>query len=209
MKVPKIFVPERERLEKEVEEIVKNTIVDKVLVKDLAKELESYFERKDMAERISISFEKKVDILSNPDLNTRLEKNNIGEYVLKKDAKSSLQRRATDSIIDRLRELKPDIREEEITNAYVNSFNIVTKETAYKLYLEVKELYCDEEIIVKEIEKKGIFGNKTKSVKEKYCNPRIKGEINYAKFDKSHHETLLKILKEEGYLASVNVKEKE
>lgn len=208
MKVPKTFVPERERLEKEVEDIVKNTVIDKVLVKDLAKEIESYFESKDLAERISISFEKKFDLSSDPDLSTQIEKSNYGKYVLKKEAKNSLQERATDSIVNKLIELIPSIKEEEITHEYANSFSILTKETAYKLFLRIVEPYNDEKTIVKEVEKKGLFGNKIKKIGETYCNLRISGDVDYAKFDKPHHETLIKILKEEKYLVSVNVKEK-
>jgi len=207
MKVPKIFTPEREKFEKEIEEVVKNTLVDKVLVKDLARELEAYFESQDLAKRIVISFEKKIDIANDPDLNTKLEKDYSGKYCLSKDAKVSLQQQATGDITDKLRKLRPDVQEEEITHEYVNSFSILTKDVAYKLFLKVVDPYCDETSIVQEVEKKGFFGDKIKKVREVYCNIRITGDVNYAKFDKSHHETILKILKENKYLISVDVKE--
>ena len=51
-----------------------------------------------------------------------------------------------------------------------------------------------------------LLWTKTKNVSRTYENPTLKGEINYAKFNKEHNESLLKVLKDEGYKVSVTVK---
>jgi len=206
MKIPETFVSENHEFEKEIGEFIKKTLVDKVLVENIAKELETYFDSKNLADRIKVEFRKMMDLTEEKNKQRKTTPNGYGRISLTKEERDSWLKGSTNDIINRLNELKPSIKEEEITRGYINSFSVITKDFSYKLIIECFELHEDRKTVTEEVKGHGMLGTKTENVSKTYENPTLKGEINYVKFNKEHHETLLRMLKEDGYKASVALK---
>ena len=61
MKLPESFRTSKELTQEDIEEIIKKTLVDKVLVENFGDYLQEYLEKKTIADRMIIKFDKYLD----------------------------------------------------------------------------------------------------------------------------------------------------
>ncbi len=124
MKVPQTFVKEKnkEATQEQIEELIKKTLVDKVLVENIAQELAKRLEGEMLAKRMSITFKKTIN-LEEKKLETVTEKchypnenpdqirNNIK---LEYETKTLIFNKEASQILEKIIETEPNLKEDEI-----------------------------------------------------------------------------------------------
>ncbi|MDP2908529.1 MAG: hypothetical protein Q8N77_01855 [Nanoarchaeota archaeon] len=225
MKIPESFLPEnKERIESEIEQIVKKTLIDRVIVEDIAKELKKALEEEMLAERIEFRFNKTLRLLDNKNIPTKTHReqryHNIIEYI---EAYPSfferLKTQEYDDILYAIKESDPSIKDEEIIHTGADYASVISKGAVYNLSLgtstKTEQEKTDITIPVTAtytkrtavIFKKTLEKTKDFPLVKVYENPHIYGEIKYAKFNQEHNQKLAKILQEMGYKIFINIKE--
>lgn len=225
MKIPESFLPEnKERIESEIEQIVKKTLVDKILVEDIAKELKKALEEEMLAERIEFSFNKTLRLLDNKNIPTKTHREqrhySIIEYI-KADPSffKSLKTQEYDDILYAIKESCPSIKDEEIICTGTDYASVISKGVVYKLSIstgtseEREKTDITIPVTCTYVKRTAIIFKKTLEKTEDiplvkvYENPHIYGEIKYAKFNQEHNQKLMEILQEREYKIFVEIKE--
>lgn len=194
MKLPNSFIPKVKK--KEIEEIIKKTLVEKVLAEDLGKQVKEYLENREISRKFMVLYDKLFDPAEQTDLE-KIEKFNEEKtekhiYVLRAD----LLRRETTQILNSILELEPSIKEEEVVHTVNHSFNITTNDFIYQLLLQ------EERFSGKERREDGKPGEPTIV----YRIPLLSGHVKYLKFNKEHNEKVIQVLKERGYSVIIHFK---
>lgn len=233
MKIPETFTSERNKevTQEELEETIRKTLVDKILVENISKEIKKYLESEALAKRLNIGFRKTIDIIAN-NLKTTAGKelypSREHPYQVRNNIKTDYETRESifnqeiASIQEKIMELEPDLKEEEIIQNYSKCFSILSKETIYEVSISYTTNEKDVETGKTDQFKMDIYKRKVRNlfkrklVKEGilelplidvYHDPVIYGTVKYAKFDHEHNTKILKALKELGYTYSVNITE--
>lgn len=233
MEVPKTFVKEKskEATQEELEELIKKTLVDKILVENISQEIAKHLESELLARRIGISFRKTTD-LEEKKLETVTEKylspskeypNQIRDNIkLDYDTRLLMFNQESLLILEKIIEIEPSLKEEEIIQKTNKCLNVLSRGVIYELSLDHTTNEKHVETGKKEMFKMDIYKRrirtffKKKLVKEEnidlpvlnvYHNFVIYGNIKYAKFNFEHNAKLLKALKGLGYDCSMNVLE--
>ncbi|MDP2907115.1 MAG: hypothetical protein Q8O03_04200 [Nanoarchaeota archaeon] len=231
MEVPKTFVKEKskEATQEEIEELIKKTLVDKVLVENIAQELAKRLESEMLAKRMSLKFQKTIKLEEEKKLDTETEKYHHppgnpyqirNEIRLKYETKTSIFNKEASQVLEKIIEIEPNLKEDEIIQKTERCLNILSKDVIYELsisYLtseERKETGKTDQY-QKKIYKRRISNLfKKKAVREVtielplvnvYQNFTMYGEIKYVKFNFEHNAKILKALKGLGYEYSVNI----
>lgn len=226
MNVPKGFI--KKQTKKEIEEIVKKTLVKEILVEDIAQEIKTYLEAEKLAERIGFYFNKTIDLTKNKHIKTVTQrmvypsKKNpveLKDHIKVADKEFSEKQRIQelDQIMISIKEMEPNINEADITyNDY--SFSIISKEEVYQLSLSYDEVIESVQTDVtipftKVIKTTKIFGKILEEdvnlpLVKVYYNLGISGNIEYAKFNREHNQKMVELLKERGYDVYINIKGK-
>lgn len=177
---------------KEIEELIKKTLVEKILAEDLGKQVKEYLELQEISRRLKVVYEKYVNIEDYQNLTKeRLNKEKNTIYV-NLDAREFILQETKD-ILTGILELSPNIKEAEIVYTTYFSFNITTNDFIYKLNLT-------ERLSKEQVEKENEPG-KPRII---YINPLIGGEVKYLKFNKEHNEKVIEVLKKRGYSVVIN-----
>lgn len=227
MKVPSIFLPETQRkeLEKEIEEIINNTLIDKVLIEKIGEELKEYLESKTLAEAFKILFKKTIDLSKDGSIKTVTKRSVADSYrdnydieklpyfckpqkvvdSIKAEKESSIRKKETTSLLEEIRELEPCLKEDSIMDDYENSFSIVTKEFIYDMVLNINNREC-KCVETGETTTVGRYHKRTVPIIKAYYHPIMEGSITYAKFNQEHHEKIIKALKKRNYLTTIEIK---
>ncbi|MDP2908528.1 MAG: hypothetical protein Q8N77_01850 [Nanoarchaeota archaeon] len=231
MKIPSTFLPETQRkeLEKEIEEIINNTLIDKALIEKIGEELKEYLESKTLAEAFKILFKKTIDLSKDGSIKTVTQRRVAHKDILsfndgydidkltyfykpkkvidriQEEKESSIKIKETTSLLEEIRDLEPCLKEENIMHDYENSFSIVTKDFIYDMILNTKNReYKYEE--TSETTTVGRCHKRTVPIIKAYCNPIVEGSIEYVKFNQEHNEKIIKALKKRGYKATIDIK---
>lgn len=231
MKVPQTFVKEKnkEATQEQIEELIKKTLVDKVLVENIAQELAKRLESEMLAKRMNITFRKTINLEEEKKLETETEKYPYpngnpkqirNEIKIKYETKTSIFNKEASQILERIIEIEPNLKEEEIIQKTERCLNILSKDVMYELSVsyatnEERKETGKTEPYQKKIYKRRISNLfKKKVVREEtielqlvnaYQNFIIYGEVKYVKFNFEHNAKLLKALKGLGYKYSMNI----
>jgi len=144
MNIPTGFASEKEK--KEIEKIVREILVEKVLVEDIAKELRVQLENERLAEMLKIEFKKIIDISENNNLKLKTERNThpswykewpseIRDHIQVEDL-AGFRTQELNQILGRLME-EPDMKEEYVIHTEHYYFDVVSKDFIYKLALPI------------------------------------------------------------------------
>lgn len=230
MKVPKIFTNEKgkEVTQEDIEEIIKKTLVDKILVKNIAKELKDYIESEILSKRINLGFSKTINLKENS-INTVTRKEMYpfkdrpeqirNNMEVKYETKCNIMNQEITSILEKIMEAEPSIKEEEVLQKNNWCFSILSKKMIYELSLNY---HANEERVdtgrtepYKKINKRTLRTFfKINFVKEEtlelpvidvYHNVVFYGSVKYVKFNHEHNAKIMKILRDLGYNAQVNI----
>lgn len=212
MNIPKGFT---QKTKKEIEEIVRKTLVKEVLVEELAEKIEVYLEGKEIAKTMQIDFEGWKDLSKDKYIKTQVKRRITGifkpkeayEYIRADMEEQSPSEAELEQILYGIKEIEPSIKEEEIS---INSeysghcLSISSKKLIYKLSLYFnKDSYTEIGGTGRKREEKdgGTITTKGVSVPltRVYYHPRLYGNMFYIKFNQEHHEKLLKVLTNKGY----------
>jgi hypothetical protein len=230
MEVPKTFVKEKskEATQEEIEELIKKTLVDKVLVENIAQELAKRLEGEMLAKRMSIKFQKTFN-LEEEKLETVTEKYAYppedsyqirNETRLEYKTKDALFNKEASQILEKIMGVEPNLKEEEIIQKDNKCVDILSKDVMYELSIsystnEKREETGKKEPYQKKVYKRSIFklfrkklaGEETVELPlmNVYHNFMVYGDIKYIKFNFEHNAKLLKALKGLGYKYSVNI----
>ncbi len=233
MKVPQTFVKEKnkEATQEQIEELIKKTLVDKVLVENIAQELAKRLEGEMLAKRMSITFKKTINLEEEKKLETETEKYPYphgnpeqirNEIKIKYETKTSIFNKEASQILEKIIEIEPNLKEDEIIQKTERCLNILSKDVMYELSIsyatdEKRKETGKTEPYQKKIYKRSILNLfKKKVIGEEtielplinaYQNFTIYGEVKYVKFNFEHNAKLLKALKGLGYNYSINIKE--
>jgi hypothetical protein len=231
MKVPQTFVKEKnkEATQEQIEELIKKTLVDKVLVENIAQELAKRLEGEMLAKRMNITFKKTINLEEEKKLETETEKYCYppenpyqirNEIKIKYETKTSIFNKEASQILERIIEIEPNLKEEEIIQKTERCLNILSKDVMYELSIsyatdEKRKETGKTEPYQKKIYKRRISNLfKKKVVREEtielplinaYQNFIIYGKVKYVKFNFEHNAKLLKALKGLGYNYSINI----
>lgn len=189
MKVPKLFVSEKEK--GEIKEAIEKTLVEKILAEDLGKQVKEYLENQEISQRLVVIYDKFVDPQGHK---TREEMKEKTKHVYL-DIPSFIKGE-TYRILEDLLKLEPNVKEEEVVQVY-GTFNIITKNVISKLCLGNKGDFYEK---TKE-------ENTLKRQRTLYHLPLIGGKVEYLKFNKEHNEKIVQVLKNRGYSVIIDFKE--
>lgn len=232
MKVPQTFVKEKnkEATQEQIEELIKKTLVDKILVENIAQEIAKRLEGGLLAKRVSISF-RKTTSLEEKKLETVTEKYHYpnenpyqirNDIRLKYETRSLMFKKEASQILEKITEIEPNLKEEEIIQKTDSCLDILSKEVMYELSIsnttdEKRKETGKTEPYKKKVYKRNVWNLfKKKLIGEEdielplidvYHNLVIYGNIKYVKFNFEHNAKFLKALKGLGYDCSVNILE--
>lgn len=172
---------------KEIEEIIKKAVVEKILADDLGQQVKEYLETQEISKRLRIVYQKYVNTADYKNLTEEeLDEKTNTKYV-NLDIDGFIVQETEDILTDIL-ELSPNIKEAEIVHTMPLTFNITTNDFIYRLNL------------TKKIRKGQVIEeNEPGKPKTIYTNPLIGGDVKYLKFNKEHNEKIVEVLKKRGY----------
>ncbi|MBU4501559.1 MAG: hypothetical protein KKA79_03140 [Nanoarchaeota archaeon] len=194
MKLPNTFRTEKDK----IEDLIKKTLVDKVLTEDIGKEIRKYLDMKNISDNLYIEFWIVVDLSKHPNLELEKEKEFLRKKTfIKSGYDSQLYDLESDRIINMIYDLEPNIKAEEITNSMSSNVGIIRDDMVYRIKFTDVRYYDEDEVEV----------NTGKIWKEVFRNPTVFGKVEYVLFNKTHNEKLLRALEKEDYHIAVKVKE--
>ncbi|MCG2717657.1 MAG: hypothetical protein L6408_02330 [Nanoarchaeota archaeon] len=228
MKMPNTFRTNKELTEAQLEKIIKETLVDKVLVKSVAKEVAEYLQDKDMSKDINIEFEKFVNVRTLSTIKLESGENENDSYVeryfqLGSEAQKTLLIMEKEKIIASLLDFDETMAETDVYHEGLNKVQIISENGIYVFnFLDYRMTREEEEtdetrIIEVEVKKpnkvfKAIFfpnkefkEQKEVPLKNVYEIRRIYGSLEYAKFSKKAHDTVVNALKDNGYDLKIKI----
>ncbi|MBU4502041.1 MAG: hypothetical protein KKA79_05580 [Nanoarchaeota archaeon] len=204
MKIPKAFQPEKtkELTKEDFDRMANETLVKEVVIEEVAKKLENYFESIELAKSIQLNFRRDIDLQKEV---WPKKEEYLGFFKKKKNVKLKqiyeYQQKEIKAILKELLTYKKNIKEEEI-NIETDSLNIISNDAIYSLEMRMStpwHLQYNQEIkIVNEFDEE-----LKKEITVRYFNPTIIGKVKYVKFNRDHNEKLMKAIKNNGY--SINI----
>lgn len=233
MKVPETFVKEKNKqaTQEELEESIKKTLVDKILVENIAKELGKRIEGEILAKRMSISFRKTFN-LEEEKLETITEKNPYSvyssPYEIRNETKLEYKtmefifNKEQSQILEKITQIEPNLKEDEMIQKDNRCVDILSKDVIYELSMsnitsEIRKETGKTEPYQKKIYKRSVLKffrkklvgeeNVELPLVDVYKNLVVYGEVKYVKFNFEHNAKLLKALKGLGYECSMNILE--
>jgi len=199
MKLPGTFRTKKETKPEEIEEIIQKTLVDKVVVEDIAKKVKEYLEDTKICEMLKLTFEKSYDLEKGKQFKTKTvkESDRQNSYQVSLDDDYDLYDVELTDIIENIIMSDSGLKAKDILyNDEERFFSVLGDNVAYKLEITVRD------------DRTFLEDDKTGKVYW-YYNPEISGEVRYVRFNKKHHDMLIELLKENGYVVTIDFDERE
>ncbi|MBU4501558.1 MAG: hypothetical protein KKA79_03135 [Nanoarchaeota archaeon] len=198
MKIPETFRTGKDLTQEDIEEIIKKTLVDKILVEEFGDYLKEYLEKKSIADTMVIKFDKYLNIRDKKyepidSIEKVDEENKEIEINLFSKPFFPLETRL---ICDEIMNQDSGLKDTEVFQKG-KEFSIVNKDVIYKGSIDVngKPKYIRED-------------TREDGFTEVYVSAHVVGEIKYVKFSPEHNSKLIQALRNMDYDVMVDFKEK-